>query len=202
MKPAQAAKNAAKIGWDSFEELSKKLGGETLNPMLSEAAQEFGFGGLSRRPKAIANEELQRARQEQNLKKKEQEDNQTSNEKAQRYIAALENEYRAAEIRSEKDQKPVKEEFAQLQSEIVKLAKAAGVDTNVHLEQTPKKIGILDIKRLTAIVRSLRIKADSAKDASNLVKQRANAKPATGMLAWVSGKQMKVHEQGTLQLQG
>lgn len=203
MKPSQIAKNAAKLTWDTFEDVAFE---KTTKPIWQETINELGgfFGAprLGTRPKSLAQEDLARARQEQDLKQKNEEDDQKSKEAAQRYIAALKSEYKTQETRSNKDQQPLKQEVAELQSEIVKLAKAAGVDTKVHLEQMTKKIGVLDIKRLTAIVRTLRMKADEAKSGQELVSQRSNAKRTTGMLAWVSGKQMKVHEQGTLQLQG
>jgi len=70
------------------------------------------------------------------------------------------------------------------------------------MQNPTKKIGIIDIKFLTKIITFLRLKAEESKSAKDLQAQRQNSKRATGMLAWVSGKQMKVHEQGTLHLQG
>jgi len=92
--------------------------------------------------------------------------------------------------------------MVELQEEIAKLAKTTGVDTKVHMQNPTKKIGIIDIKFLTKIITFLRLKAEESKSAKDLQAQRQNSKRATGMLAWVSGKQMKVHEQGTLHLQG
>ena len=199
MKPTQTAKNAAKLTWDVFEDIAFE---KTTRPMITEMGNELGaFLGaprLARNPQALAQEDLQRARDEKEIQKKQAEDKQKTNER----IQAIRQEYRLHESSSQKEQKQLQQEFSQMQSEVAKLAKAAGVETKAHLEQMPKKIGILDIKRLTTIIRFLRIKAEESKSAKDLVAQRANAKPATGMLAWVSGKQMKVHEQGTLQLQG
>lgn len=198
MKPTQAAKSAAKLGWDTFEDLGKELTDQLPKPMLTETLRELGWGGLGARPKELAQEDLARAREEKKIEEMKKTEDQKSKE---RYVV-VQNQYRTFEQKENREQRKLQEEVVELQSEVVKLAKAAGVETKAHLEQMPKKIGILDIKRLTSIVKFLRIKADEAKSAKELVQQRANAKPPTGMLAWVSGKQMKVYEQGTLQLQG
>lgn len=198
MKPVQTAKTAAKVGWDVFEE----LGNQTAKPIFNEAINEFGsfFGTprIGKTPKSMGHEDLQRAREEKHLDEMKKEETQKSKAR----IAQVRNEYRSFEQKTASEQNELKQELTQLQNEVVQLAKASGVDTKVHLEQMPKKVGKLDIKKLTSIVRFLRIKADEAKSASELVSQRSNAKRATGMMAWVSGKQMKIHEQGTLQLQG
>ena len=89
-----------------------------------------------------------------------------------------------------------------MQQEVAALAKTAGVETKAHLQNNTKKVGKLDIKLLTVIIKFLRFKAGESKSAQELVSQRSNSKRTTGMLAWVSGKQMKIHEQGTLTLQG
>lgn len=199
IKPAQTAKSAAKLTWGSFEDLGRELTDQTARPMMDEALKEFGFpSALGARPKELAQEDLARAREERKIEEMKKEETQ----KAKAHYAAVQQEYSSFEQKENKQQRQLKQEVVELQSEVVKLAKAAGVDTKAHLEQMPKKVGVLDIKRLTSIVRFLRIKAEESKSAKDLVSQRANAKPATGMLAWVSGKQMKVHEQGTLQLQG
>lgn len=207
MKPTQVAKNAARAAFEPLETLKSQL----AQPMLEEAASELGSflgapKGPGRNPQSIAQEELYRARNQQKLEKMDAKDNQTSQEEAQilsqRLASETQNEYREHQLKTNREQHQFKEEVSELQGEIAKLAKAAGVETKAHLETTPKKVGILDIKRLTTIVRYLRIKAEESKSAKELVSQRTNAKRTTGMLAWVSGKQMKVYEQGTLQLQG
>lgn len=198
MKPTQAVKAAARIGWDALEDIAFE---KTTKPIISEIGNELGsFLGarLGRNPRAIAQEDLERARNEKEIQKKQEEDKKKSSEQ----IQAIRQQYRLEETRVNKEQRQLQSEVHQMQSEVAKLAKAAGVETNAHLEQMPKKVGVLDIKRLTTMIRFLRIKAEESKSAKDLVAQRANAKPPTGMLAWVSGKQMKVHEQGTLQLQG
>jgi len=206
MKPSQVLKNVAQTAFEPFETLSSQL----TKPIIEEAAHELGsFFGASKTSggaKTIAQEELQRARNRKKIEEMESEDNQTSGEKVSRLSAeihaVIQNEYRTQENRSQREQVPLKEELGELQSEVAKLAKSAGVDTKAHLETMPKKVGVLDIKRLTSIIRYLRIKVEESKSAKELVSQRTNAKRTTGMLAWVSGKQMKVYEQGTLQLQG
>lgn len=198
MKPTQAVKAAARIGWDALEDIAFE---KTTKPVISEIGNELGtFLGarFGRNPQAIAQEDLQRARDEKEIQKKQEEDKKKSGEQ----IQAIHQEYRLYEVSSQKEQRQLQSEVLEMQSEVAKLAKAAGVETNAHVEQMPKKVGVLDVKRLTTIIRFLRIKAEESKSAKDLVAQRANAKPPTGMLAWVSGKQMKVHEQGTLQLQG
>jgi len=198
MKPTQTAKNAAKVGWDVFEE----LGNQTAKPIFDEAVSEIGSffdtPRLGRAPKTVGHEDLQRAREEKRIEEMKNEETKKSRER----LAAVRSEYHSFEQKTNSEQTEIKKEIVELQGEVVKLAKSAGVDTKVHLEQIPKKVGRLDIKRLTSIIRYLRLKADEAKSGKELVAQRKNAKRATGMLAWVSGKQMKVHEQGTLQLQG
>ncbi len=194
MKPVKTAQNAAKVGWDTFEEFGK----QTVAPISSEVLRQFGFNALSARPKELAGEDLKHAREEKKLEEMKREEDKKQKER----LAFVREEYKAAEQTVAKEQRELKQEVVELQGEVVKLAQAAGVETKVHMEQMPKKVGVLDIKRLTAIVRLLRIKAESAQSGSELVNQRQNAKRATGMMAWVSGKQMKIHEQGTLQLQG
>ena len=207
MKPTQVAKGAARAAFEPLETLKSQV----AQPILEEAASELGsfFGapqGVGKNPQAIAHEELARARNKQKIEEMDAKANQTSQEEvqrlSQRLASEIQNEYRRQETITDKEQKPLKAEMAELQSEVAKLAKAAGVETKAHIETMPKKVGILDIKRLTTIVRYLRIKAEESKSAKELVSQRTNAKRTTGMLAWVSGKQMKVYEQGTLQLQG
>ena len=198
MKPTQAAKSAAKLGWDAFEDFGRELTDQIPIPMIGEALRQFGLTGLGTKPKELAQEDLARAREEKRLEEIKKVEDQKSKER----YSAVQNQYRTFELKENRQQRKLQEEVVELQSEVVKLAKTAGLETKAHLEQMPKKVGVLDIKMLTSIVRFLRIKAHEAKSAKELVAQRANAKPATGMLAWVSGKQMKVHEQGTLQLQG
>lgn len=198
MKPTQAVKAAARIGWDALEDIAFE---KTTKPVISEIGNELGTfldAKFGRNPQAIAQEDLQRARNKKEIQKKQEEDKKKSGEQ----IQAIRQEYRLYEVSSQKEQKQLASEVLEMQSEVAKLAKAAGVEAKAHLEQMPKKVGVLDIKRLTTMIRFLRIKAEESKSAKDLVAQRANAKPPTGMLAWVSGKQMKVHEQGTLQLQG
>ena len=197
------AQNAAKMAFEPLETLHSQV----AKPILDEAAKEIGsfFGAprtIGKYPKSIAQEELKRARDQQKIEEMQEKDEKASREDAQRVFASIKQEYRLYEAQVNRSQESTKQEFRELQEEIAKLAKSAGVETKAHLENTPKKIGVLDIKRLTTIIRFLRIKADESKSAKEIVAQRQNAKPATGMLAWVSGKQMKVHEQGTLQLQG
>lgn len=201
MKPTQVAKTIAQGVFDTFETIND----QTTKPMLEEAAREFGFGSfLGNHPRALAQEDLQRARNEKLIEQKKEQDAKLSQENAKKISVAIFNEYKSHEQRTEKYDQQVAEQVEELKQEVVGLAKAAGVDTKIHLENTPKKdkVSLLTIKLLTAIIKTLKIKAEEGKSAKELVQQRANAKPPTGMLAWVSGKQMKVHEQGTLQLQG
>lgn len=203
MKPSQAAKFAAQSLLDPFETLNSQV----AKPLLDEAAFELGsfFGtpkGIGRNPKSIAQEDLQRARNAHKIQEKTKEDQQKSQENVQKLVSSIRQEYTAFQAKESREQSQMKQEMHELQSEVVKLAKTAGVETNAHLEQTPKKVGVIDVKRLTVIVRTLRLKAEESKSGKDLVSARSNAKRSTGMMAWVSGKQMKVHEQGTLQLQG
>ena len=203
MKTGNVTKGVLDLAREPFEALKSQV----AQPILEEAATELGgFLGTSRpfgkKPTEIAKEELKRARDKEKLDERGEEDNQNSQEEAQTLSMSIQNEYQLRERKTNSEQNQLKEEVLELQSEVVKLAKAAGLETNAHLETTPKKIGVIDIKRLTAIIRFLRIKAEESKTAKELVMQRSNAKRTTGMLAWVSGKQMKVHEQGTLMLQG
>lgn len=187
--------------------LAETLNEQVTKPILDEAAHELrGFLGLDRRlsqnPKEIAGEDLKRARDKQKLEEMSEEDEKSSQEATQQVHTAIKEEYRLYTGQTSEEQIKLKSEFRELQEEVAKLAQAADVKTDAHLETVPKKVGILDIKRLTRIIKLLRIKAEESKSAKELVAQRSNAKRATGMLAWVYGKQMKIHEQGTLQLQG
>ena len=199
MNIKNAAKNASKLVLDPFETLNSQV----TKPILDEAMDELGgfFSTpkkLSQRPKSIGQEELSRARNEQELQNLDQKDQKSSHENYSKILQ----EYRIFDIKTEKQQESIRQEVIELQEEVVKLAKVSGVNTKAHLENVPQKVGALHIKVLTYIVRYLRIKAEESKSAKELTSQRQNAKRTTGMLAWVSGKQMKVHEQGTLTLQG
>ncbi|MEX2028190.1 MAG: hypothetical protein WD988_01680 [Candidatus Curtissbacteria bacterium] len=187
-------KTAVRAILDPFETLT-----ENFAPVASEFSKQM-FGDLlgSGRPQSIGGAELARARKEKELQEKEHKDNEDSQKQIQEVRAIY--SQRTSTVNSEQSQ--IKEEMVQLQNEVVRLAKTAGIETSVHLENVPKKVGVIDIKRLTAIVKTLRLKAEDARAGSELVSQRSNAKRPTGMMAWVSGKQMKIHEQGTMQLQG
>lgn len=196
MKGTKIAKNVLWAAREPLETLNKQV----TEPIFNEAIREIkGFFG---NPQEIAKEDLQRAREKQTLDEIDQQDVEISQEAAQRVSATIKQAYNSQEIKSRQEQDELKEEFVELREEIAKLAETAGLETKAHLENTPKKIGVLDIKRLQWIIRLLRIEAAESKSAQELVLQRANAKRTTGMLAWVSGKQMKIYEQGTLQLQG
>ena len=206
MKTAQAAKTIKTIGEATFETLGSGL----VGPMLDEAKRELGLGsflgsrdGISSRPREIGQEELKRAREEKELGKRTEEDDYNSDQKAAE-LALILQEYQNHDSNNNngKEQKALKEEFIELREEVAKLAHASGVKTAAHLETPPHKIGVLDIKRLRLVIKDLTAKVEDSKNAQEMVTQRKNAKRTTGMLAWVSGKQMKVHEQGTLQLQG
>lgn len=205
MNTTQAAKNAAKIIGEPLETLKDQFA-----PIGDEAKHElFGFvpnNLQSKKSQEMANEELKRAREAEKIKEMRQESDTQSNEDAKNVayaIKAIRAQYENHTSKSQEQlQRDLKAEITALQKEIAALSKIVGEPTNVHLESTPKKVGAVDVNRLTIIVKTWRIKAKESKDAKDLVSQRQNAKPATGMLAWVSGKQMKVHEQGTMQLQG
>ena len=199
MNTKSIVNNAAQIIAEPLETLSSQV----AKPLVDEAISEFGafFGSpkkLGQKPKTLAQEDLMRARNEQKIHEMEVKDEQASRER----ISKIRQEYKMYDLKVAKENENMRNEVIELQEEVVKLAKSAGVDTKAHLENVPKKVGVLHIKVLTAIIRALRVKAEESKSANELVNERKNAKPATGMLAWVSGKQMKVHEQGTLQLQG
>lgn len=205
MNSTQAAKNAAKIIREPLETLKDQLapiGEEARHELLGFVPNNF----QSKRSQEMASGELKRARQEEKIKEMKQESDTRSSEDVNSItiaIQAIQAEYEGQTAKSEAQmQRDLKTEIAALQQEIAALSKIVGEPTNVHLESTPKKVGAIDVKRLTLIVKTWRAKAKESKDARDLVAQRQNAKPATGMLAWVSGKQMKVHEQGTMQLQG
>lgn len=199
MNTKSVVNNAAQIIAEPLETLTSQV----AKPLANEAISEFGafFGSpkkLGQKPKTLAQEDLMRARNEQKIHEMEVNDEQASRER----ISKIHQEYKMYGLKVAKEEESIRSEVIELQEEVTKLAKSAGVDTKAHVENVPKKVGVLHIKVLTAIIRTLRVKAEESKSANELVAQRKNAKPATGMLAWVSGKQMKVHEQGTLQLQG
>ncbi len=205
MNSTQAAKNAAKIIREPLETIKDQLapiGEEARHELLGFVPNNF----QSKRAQEMASGELKRAREAEKIKEMREESDTRSTEDADNVavaIQAIKAQYEGQTARSEaQEQRDLKDEIAALQGEIAALSKIVGEPTNVHLESTPKKVGAIDVKRLTLIVKSWRAKAKESKDARDLVSQRQNAKPATGMLAWVSGKQMKVHEQGTMQLQG
>lgn len=198
MKVVGAVKNAAKMAFDPFETLSS----QAVKPILTDTAMEFGslFGmqkGVSSKSKSIGHEELSRARKEKQIEEMKKEETKADQEK----LMFVKQTYQSYDVEVSKKDQQIRTEVVELQSEIAKLAKTASVDTKAHLENIPKKVGVLDIRRLTMIVKFLTLKANEAKSANQLVSERSS-KRTTGMLAWVSGKQMKIHEQGTLTLQG
>lgn len=195
MKPAKAI-NALK---NTFEPLSETFA-EQFSKMGDEALKEIMGVMPSRNSGTLAAEDLKRAREQKSLEEKKKEDSQRS----QRQIEFVKQQYSSSETSADKHQQMLVEQVQELQVQIVELAKTAGVETKIHLQNTSKKekVSLLTIKLLTSIIKTLRLKAKEAKSGSELVSQRSNAKRPTGMLAWVSGKQMKIHEQGTLQLQG
>ena len=206
MKTAQAAKTVKTIGEATFETLGSGL----VGPIFDEAKRELGLGSflgskdsISSRPREMGQEELKRARTEKELGEKTEEDDYSSDQKAAE-LALILREYQNydSENGNSKEQRALKEEFVELREEVAKLAEASGVKTTAHMETPPQKIGLLDIKRLKSIIKDLTAKVEDSKNGKDMVAQRENAKRTTGMLAWVSGKQMKVHEQGTLTLQG
>ena len=206
MKTAQAAKTVKTIGEATFETLGSGL----VGPILDEAKRELGLGSfigskdsISSRPREIGQEELKRARAQKKLEEDGIQEK-TDSDVAVEHVTRMLNEYRSHESNNgnSKEQKALKEEFVELREEVAKLAEASGVKTTAHMETPPQKIGLLDIKRLKSIIKDLTAKVEDSKNGKDMVAQRENAKRTTGMLAWVSGKQMKVHEQGTLTLQG
>ena len=194
----KAAINAAKIAREPLETLRSQAA-----PFLGEAQNElFPFKSISRQSRSLAEQDLKRARQKKDLEKSEAADDESSEQRAREVASVMRQEYARYEMQSNKEQNQFKAEITELKQEIAKLAKSTGVETKVHMQNTNKKVGIIDIKFLTKIVTFLRLKAEESRSAKDLQAQRQNSKRATGMLAWVSGKQMKVHEQGTLHLQG
>lgn len=207
MKPGSVIKKAAIGAFEPFEELGgavKPIGQDALKQFFGK---DFGFGNLGEpgiptsHSQTIAHEDLNEARKKSHLQKIDDNDQNQSREQAVR-IQKVMAEYQKHDSKTNTEQNQLHEQVATMQEEVIKLAKAAGVDTKVHLETSPKKLGLIDLKRLTSIIRSLRIKAENSKSGQDISAQRQNAKRTTGMMAWVSGNQGKIHEQGTMQLQG
>jgi|SRR3989344_2137872 len=201
MKPTQAAKNAAKLALDPFETLTNQVAKPIGQDVLEQLGGFWDPKGIAHRPQTLAQEDLARAREKEKLDQRNNQDQEKSTESAKQITAAIQNEYRSQQTKVTQEDQSIQTEVTELKAEITKLAKTAGVDTKAHLQNSAKS-GKIEIKFLAAIIRTLRIKAEEGKSASELVSQRSNAKRTTGMLAWVSGKQMKIHEQGTLTLQG
>lgn len=194
----KAAINAAKIAREPLE----TLGSQTL-PFVDEIKSElFGsFKSITRQPRSLAQEDLERARAQKKLKEEQEQDDNNSENKAKEVSLILQ-EYRNFETKQNKEDKDLRGEVTKLHQEIAKLAEMEGIETKVHIQNPTKKVSKIDISFLTSIIRLLKVKAEESKSAKELQSQRQNSKRITGMLAWVSGKQMKVHEQGTLTLQG
>lgn len=197
MNSVKTAKNAVKFALDPFEELTTQA-----KPFFDEAKQElapfFGKNSFSSRPKEIGKEELLRAREAEHIEEMRQEEKQET----LHVISTLKEKYREFDSKTKSDDNNLRTEVVELQYDVSTIAKSAGIETKVHLENIPQKVGILDIKRLKSIISVLRMKADQSKSASELVNTRKGAKHTTGMLAWVSGKQGKIYEQNTMALQG
>ena len=199
MKAGSALKTIGQAVANPFETIRD----EAINPLWEEATNELGLNlydrksRLSSRPQELAKEDLDRARKEKELEEKSK----NADADTAKKIEGVKREYKAYQNKVDSKNHELKQEMEELQKEVVELAKAAGVETKAHL-QNSNKVSKLDIKLITSIIRSLRFKAEESKSAQELVSQRPNSKRTTGMLAWVSGKQMKIHEQGTLTLQG
>ena len=194
MQPTKVAANAAKFLFDELDEFEPKK-------FISEAGHQVDFFSspkLGAKPKEIAGGELKRARQAQKVEEMQEADKQESKQMAKEIMA----KYREFTQAARQEQSAQKQEIAQLTEEVVKLAQASGMETKAHLQNQRIKVGKIDIKLLTTIIKTLRVKAEQSKSAKDLVSERTNAKRTTGMLAWVNGKQMKIHEQGTMTLQG
>lgn len=197
---ATKAVNAAR---NVFEPLGETLKEQVLNPIGREGLDQilgfFGQEARNHQSGTLAQEDLKRAREEKKLEELSTEDKQNS----QKIIESIKVEYKSSESAQNRQEQPLRQELEELTVQVVELAKTAGVESKIHLQNTSKKerTSILTIKLIKAIIRTLTLKAKEAKSASELVVQRNNTK-TTGMNAWISGKQGKIYEQGTLQLQG
>lgn len=195
----KVAQTAVKAAGEPVETLKSQVGKPIMEEFGREFASLFGASKLgSPKEHTLAREELAGLRSEQKLNEQKQKDEQ----KSQETIAFVKGEYKSYSDKINQEQHQLKQEVVELQSEIAGLAKTEGVDTKVHLQNSGSRIGIIDIKFFTSIVRILRLKSEESKSAKELQNQRQNSKRTTGMMAWVLGKQMQVHEQGTLTLQG
>lgn len=200
MKPSSAVNAARNV----FKPLGETLKEQVADPIFREGVDElmgfFDKDAPFRGKGTLAQEDLKRAREQKRLSELASKDQQNT----QKQIEALKVQYKVSEQQQINEQKPLHQEVQELTVQVVELAKTAGIESKIHLQNTSKKekVSVLTIKLLRAVIRTLTLKAKEAKSASDLVTQRSNAKRPTGMLAWVSGKQMKIHEQGTLQLQG
>jgi len=202
-QPIFGAKKVAQKAVKAASEPVETLRSQVAKPIMEEFGQEFAslFGASKlKSPKehTLAQDELANLRSEQKLNEEKQKDEQ----KSQETIAFVKSEYKSYSDKFNQEQHKLKQEVVELQSEIAGLAKSEGIDTKVHLQNSGTRIGAIDIKFFTSIVRMLRLKSEESKSAKELQSQRQNSKHTTGMMAWVSGKQMQVHEQGTLTLQG
>lgn len=199
MNTAKTAKNAAKFALDPFEALTSEAT-PLAKSFLDEAGEQaFGFfknARFSPKPKEIAGEELKRARNQKKIEEMRSADKQASEE----HRSNIKNIYQQARQEGKRGQAELKQELTELTQEVAALAHSTGNETKIHLQNTPK-VGKVDITFITFVVRLLRVKAQESKSAKSLVNGRKSAKSG-GMLAWVNGKQMQIHEQGTMQLQG
>jgi hypothetical protein len=199
MDTTKTAKSAAKFALDPFEALGSQAA-PIAKSFLDEAGEQaFGFfkgARFSPKPKEIAGEELKRARNEKRIEEMQAADKQDSEDHRKK----IRDIYIQARQEVKMNQADLKQDLQDLTQEVVSLANTVGQETKIHLQNTPK-VGKLDITFVSFVVRLLRVKAEESKSAKSLVNERRSAKTG-GMLAWVTGKQMQIHEQGTLQLQG
>lgn len=199
MNTAKTAQRAAKLALDPFEALTSQAA-PLAKSFLDEAGEQaFGFFKSARfnsKPKEIAGEELKRARNQMKIEEMQAADKQASEE----HRRSVKDLYAQARQEAKINQTELKQDLQARTQEVVSLANTVGQETKIHLQNTPK-VGKLDITFMSFVVRLLRVKAEESKSAKFLVNERRSAKTG-GMLAWVTGKQMQIHEQGTLQLQG
>ena len=97
----KAAVNAAKIFSEPFETLRSQV----AKPLADEFGAELGsfFGSpkrLGKNPKTLAQEDLQRARQQEEILRLQKEDS----KKSAQYLSAIKEEYRSFQIKNENNQ--------------------------------------------------------------------------------------------------
>src|SRR3989344_9080569 len=111
MKPPKAVKTAAKLGWDTFEDLGvEQLGKPILNSGLNQLEGFFASNRFGSRPKEMAKDDLKHAREEKRIEEMKHE----AEKKTKERLAAVKSQYSTFEHQENKQQGELHQKVTEL----------------------------------------------------------------------------------------